>query len=345
MKLYNIVKHKSGAQTIVVVLLYIMLLSLLISSLIYFTLSSAQNDLNTRNHDIALKLAQSKVNQILGADDDLFDTNSAEASISFARLKSVTSTETLETNKLNSKSDDGIETLGEISFLHAGDNSDSTVKCTRTSQNFLDSIFLPQFKSLDVKIANTSSINVAFKSADSILFSVIFDSTTGSKSVEFGVSKSQNANSAGTLALINGQAFYPTAIPDGLNLSSFIFQSSDTDSSFDAVKVDIPGLISNIANSKILATGTTLSKVDSITITPMSDSLENSEIKLSGSLPSNFVKLSCEAEVGESTANLATATVETIYPSSLITPNFLDYSLAVGKYKDATGDENYQLTK
>jgi type II secretory pathway pseudopilin PulG len=350
-KLYRL-NTKKQAQTIVLVLLYLMIVSVLVSGLIILTLNLNNTQISNTKTSNAKSLAIAKIEQILGADDDLFNPNQTEAINSFSKISVPNTKEILQPN-ISPQGSVNKEYLGEIIFENAGENENSKVSCSKKSVGVLDRFNLPPYKSFSLDIENSTTINVASVNSEQLMFSIIYTTNGVSnidKNIVFAVSFN-SANGAGTISYNNGQFSYPLIQNDGVDFSSVVYQGLKNSEFYrsdqSSIAINIPSLVNQINASSLMHQGEIVNQIKSINITNVSDNAEDSEISIWGNLPSTIINLKCFAELdfysvsGTSSSHL----IQVYYPSQMGIPNFLDYTLAVGKYADNDGNDTYVLTK
>lgn len=348
---HNRFYNNYNGQTIVLVLLYLLIVSVLISSILILSLNTANVQTSESKFLTAKLLAKSKIDQILGAEDDLFLPNEISANSYFNKIKPLNSSESLIGNSIIDKSNDGIESLGKIEFINSGNDNNSRVTCTKNANSEIDRFYLPPYKSFQVDIGNTSTVNLAYSKTEILLFTVYFQVSSATSyftSVEFALSTNLGSNSSGNVITSNGNFIYPPVKNDGINLKNFLYRGSQISSDQEVVVIDISSLVSNVNSSSILRPGETVSNVKKIEIVNVSDRNEDAELTLWGNqIPSNIIKLNCFSELGyyDTSGTQATYNVSIYYPSGLVMPNFLNYALAVGKYSDNSGNANYVLAK
>lgn len=349
--LFKYSKESSG-QTIVMVLLYVIIISMLVTSIVILTQNNSKIQTNESNYSNAKLLARSKIEQILGADDDLFINNSNLVNKYFDKIKGTQSSETIITNTNFSKSVDGLESLGQIEFQNSGSDQNSKVTCTKTASSEINRFYLPQYKSISIKPTNQSLMSVGFMNTDSLSFS-IFYKTTDNKfgNFEFGISTT-NSGSSGNIIMKDGLVNYPVIKNKFPDLSKFVFSGS-SNSSLDTsgqqvASVDFSSLINELNNTGFLQPGISIQNMEALEITNISDLESNAELTVWGSqLTATTVKLSCKADIAyfEPTGTIASYDLSVYYPTNIITPNFMNYAIAIGKYADNSGNENYVLAK
>lgn len=336
------IKNNSG-QTIIITLLYLLIISIFLTIFLTSLFSSTDKSSNSTSYQQVYKLTESKLNQIILSEEDLFspdiagvtDTYNQKYKI-FGNTEEVYPAYKINNTDTNYKPSGKNEYVGNIKFSKIGTHNRSDVICSKQYTDKLLNSSIKKDKSQTILVDETTSIDIGFNKDNTFMVNYVFSvnnpiDNIGQKSFPFIISTENTGN--GIIKINTDGTFTNSQNPTVYPTNGFLTSTTATELNINKYKfkLDIVNIKQQI--NKTLRVNESFKNSEYIIVSPISQDTDfNAKVNSTNSIFSNqFLYYGCQGiEEGNSSNSFGSSVKLEVYTSeSNNLPSLFNYVLGI----------------